>query len=640
MCGICGIVHADPRAPIASERVQAMRDIMAHRGPDDAGTFASRSVDLGSRRLAILDLSAEGHMPMGTPDGRYWISYNGESYNFAELRPSLEAKGYKFHSGSDTEVLLYLYAEEGPGMLHWLNGMFALAIWDERDRRLFLARDRLGVKPLYYAEESGALFFASEQKALFAAGVRPEFDAATWEELLCFRYVAGERTPFVGVKRLLPGHYLLWQEGEVQIRRWWNLGDRAAQLRHASPHDPADWLRQTLDESVDQRRVADVPVGVLLSGGLDSSCVVGSLGAQGVRGIASFTVRFREPYYDEGPLARSVAEQWGLEHHEVTVSEDDLFDLVQYCSWLADEPLAHGNDPHLHAIALYAKQHVTVLLSGEGADETMGGYVRYGPLRHARGLAMARLAVRGISSASPAGFAGSLMSRIHKLNRLLNLGGVDEFVLHDACDVLPNDLAVLGFTGERTAGYRRSVLAEAKELYPSEPLRQAMYLDQHTFLNSILDRNDRTTMGASIECRVPFLDYRLVEGLAAMPSAKLFRHGPGKSLLRDTFEQRLPPLVLGHRKWGFGVPWQDYFQKQPRFRELIAALPDTAPVCDGPFDLRKVREVVSGYLGGDLTHHALIRQLVFITIWYRTCLGGVRPSAMHSPSSSSRGTTR
>ncbi len=640
MCGICGIVHSDPRAPIASERVAAMRDIMVHRGPDDAGTFASNSVALGSRRLAILDLSAEGHMPMSTPDGRYWISYNGESYNFAELRPSLEAKGYRFHSGSDTEVLLYLYAEEGPGMLHWLNGMFALAIWDERDRRLFLARDRLGVKPLYYAEQSGALLFASEQKALFAAGVCPEFDPGTWEELLCFRYVAGERTPFVGVKRLLPGHYMLWQNGEARISRWWNLGDRAAQLRHASPHDPADWLRQTLDNSVDLRRIADVPVGVLLSGGLDSSCIVGSLGAQGVRGIASFTVRFKEPYYDEGPLARTVADKWGLEHHELTVDEEELLDLVQHCSWLADEPLAHANDPHLYAIAKFAKDRVTVLLSGEGADETMGGYVRYRPLRYAQLLDAARPAVRGLSSVSPSGFAGTFSSRVHKLDRLLDLGGVDEFVLHDACDVLPSELAVIGFTGERTGGYRRSVLAEAKQLYPSEPLRQAMYLDQHTFLTSLLDRNDRTTMGASIECRVPFLDYRLVEGLAAMPSAKLFRHGPGKSLLRSTYQEQLPALVLGHRKWGFGVPWQDYFQQQPRFRELIAALPDTAPVCDGPFDLRKVRDVVKGYLEGDLTHHALVRQLLFITIWYRTCIGGARPADRNSPALASRGSTR
>lgn len=640
MCGICGVVHADPRAPIGSDRLEAMRDSMVHRGPDDAGTFSSRHVGLASRRLAILDLSAEGHMPMATADGRYWISYNGESYNFAELRPSLEAKGYKFHSRSDTEVLLYLYAEEGPGMLHWLNGMFALAIWDERDRRLFLARDRLGVKPLYYAEQAGSLFFASEQKALFAAGVRPEFDASTWQELLCFRYAAGERTPYAGVKRLLPGHYLLWQDGVVRLRRWWSLCDRAAQLRHGSPHDPADWLRQTFDESVALRRIADVPVGVLLSGGLDSSCVAGSLGAQGVSGIASFTVRFREEYYDEGPLARSVADKWGLERHEVTLREEDLFELVEYCSWLADEPLAHANDPHLFAIARYAKDHVTVLLSGEGADETMGGYIRYRPLRYLRGLDAARPAVRGLSSVSPSGFAGTISSRIHKLNRMLELGGVDEFVLYDACDVLPNELAVLGFTGQGTTEYRRSVLAEAKQLYPVEPFRQAMYLDQHTFLASILDRNDRTTMGASIECRVPFLDYRLVEGFAAMPSSKLFRHGLGKSLLRTTFDERLPALVVKHRKWGFGVPWQDYFQRQPRFRQQIAELADTAPVRDGPFDHRKVRAVVNRYLAGDLTHHALIRQLVFITMWYRACLSGTRPSAAGSSWHSSRGPTR
>lgn len=579
---------------------------------------------LGSRRLSIVDLSANGHMPMSTPDGRYTIAYNGECYNYRDLRPALEAKGYKFRSNTDTEVLLYLYAEEGANMLHWLNGMFAFAVWDAQERVLFIARDRMGVKPLYYAISGNALYFASEQKALFAAGIRAEFDTDTWEELLCFRYVAGERTPFRGIRRLAPGHCLRWQHGRTKIDRWWNLSERARLLSETSPKDAVEWLRQTLDDAVNIRRICDVPVGVLLSGGLDSSCLGASLGAQGVGGVASFTVRFKEAFYDESPLARELAQRWGLEYHDMVVEEEGLLDLVHRCSWLNDEPLAHANDPHLFAISVYAKPRVTVLLSGEGADELMGGYVRYRPLRHLNALHAARPLVRMAAALLSRGLAGTLSSRVQKLRRMLDLGGANEFVLFDACDVLPAELGVLGFRGQDEFAARRRFLAEAQALYPGEPMRQAMYLDQHTFLVSILDRNDRTTMGASIECRVPFLDYRLVEGLAALPSGVLLKGRKNKPLLRAAFSDRLPPAILGHRKWGFAVPWQKYFQQRPDFRAVIAGLPDARPICDGPFERPKLTRLIADYLGGDLRHHALVRQLFFVAMWHRASVEGAR----------------
>ena len=611
MCGICGIVYTSPDAPIDHRRLLAMRDIIAHRGPDDSGLHESAGVALGSQRLAILDLSVQGHMPMGTQDGRYWISYNGESYNYRELRPALEAKGYRFRSNSDTEVLLYLYVEEGPAMLHRLNGMFAIAIWDARERTLFLARDRMGVKPLYYTQQRDALYFASEQKAIFAAGLKAEFDPATWEELLCFRYVAGERTPFTGIKRLLPGHYLVWKDGETKVRRWWNLSDRVHELR-APAQNPVEWFRKTFDDSVNLRRISDVPVGVLLSGGLDSSCVASSLGVHGATDMVSFTVRFRETEYDEGPLARLVADKWKLNYHELVVGEDKLLELIQHCSWLNDEPLAHANDMHLYAIAKYAKPLATVLLSGEGADETLGGYVRYRPLRYYPALERLHPLVRNVSKMIAHGLPGSMASRLHKLNRFLAMGGVDNFVLFDACDVLPADLEVLGLQPSDDFYFRRLMLTEAKKLYPGEPFRQAMCLDQHTFLSSILDRNDRTTMGASIECRVPFLDYRLVEGLAAMPSSVLFEGKGSKPLLRRAFGKRLLREIVQQRKWGFGVPWERYFQERPDFRESIAGLADQPPVCDGPLDRTKVKQMTENYLRGDPTHHAIIRQLFFL----------------------------
>ncbi len=614
MCGICGIVSREPIAATSRKPLLAMRDSMVHRGPDDAGDYVRPGVVMGSRRLAILDLSERGHMPMSTSDGRFWIAYNGEIYNYRELRPELEARGYKFRSNSDTEVVLNLYAEYGPSMLDRLNGMFSIAIWHEPDRTLFLARDRMGVKPLYYAHANGAFYFASEEKALFAAGVSRAFDHESWEELLCFRYVAGERTPYIGVDRLLPGHYLVWNNDRIEKKRWWNLSERAR--NNPPPADPTGWFKETFDDAVNRRRISDVPVGVLLSGGLDSSSVAASLAQHTGSGLASFTVRFKEPRYDEGPLARQVAERFSLNHHELVVSPDELLERLRGASQLNDEPLVHGNDLYLWAIAEYAKPLVTVLLSGEGGDETLCGYARYWPLRYPAMLNAARpLLPKAIS-------ALSLNGRLSKLARFLNLGANDLFVLFNSCDVLPCDLAAVGMEPKSLLPYRRRVFAEAQALYPNEPLRQAMYCDQHTFLGSILDRNDRMTMGASVECRVPFLDYRLVEGLAALPTSSLLAGRQPKQLLRDAIGYRLPPAILRHRKWGFAVPWNAYLREVPELRALVEKLPEVNPISDGPFNRKLITQAVAKFLGGDNTVGALIRQMFMIAVWYQACFEG------------------
>lgn len=603
MCAICGIVSIDPKCSISEELLLRMRDQLAHRGPDDAGQYFVPGIALGSRRLAILDLSHRGHMPMSTPDGRYRIIHNGEVYNYQELRSTLEARGYTFRSNTDTEVLLYLYVAEGPGMLERLNGMFAFAIWDSQDRSLFLVRDRLGIKPLYYAYHQGALYFASEEKALFAAGVPAQFDHRTWEELLCFRYVAGENTPFVGVKRLLPGHYMIWRDGESECRRWWNLAEKARDLVEGLPSNPVHWYRETFDDAVKLRRISDVPIGVLLSGGLDSSSVAASLGEQGAAGVASFTVRFSEAGYDEGPLAQQVATRWRLDAHELFVSPKNLLEKLRQAAWFNDEPQVHGNDLHLMAISQYAKPRVTVLLSGEGADETLGGYLRYQPLRFSSALSLARATVPRLRRLM------NLDGRWRKLARFLELGSVDRFVLFNSCDVLPDDVEKLGLSASGQFPFREQVLTEARTLYPRDLARQAMYSDQHTFLCSVLDRNDRMTMAASIECRVPFLDYRLVEMLAAFPSSLLFRGRKSKWLLRAALGSRLPTAVLNHRKWGFGVPWKNYFRQVEELRSLLLDLPNAKLLLDSPLKRSSVQEHVFAFLNGDDRPFPLLLQL-------------------------------
>jgi asparagine synthase (glutamine-hydrolysing) len=624
MCGICGIAYADRARPIDRCQLIAMRDALVHRGPDDAGIFVADGIGLGTRRLAILDLSARGHMPMCTTDGRFAITYNGEIYNYRELRRDLESKGVTFHSDTDTEVLLTLFVREGESMLDRLNGMFAFAIWDAERAELFAARDRVGVKPLYYCEQNGGFYFASEEKALFAAGIPADFDGDTWTELLCFKYVAGERTPFVGVKRLLPGHSLRYARGRVQIRRWWRFRERVEELRSLPRRDAARWFQETFDNAVDVRRISDVSVGVLLSGGLDSGCVAASLAAGAGDRVASFTVRFGEPGFDEGPAAREVVRAWRLDAHELTLSSAAVADRLPRASWLNGAPLAHASDIHLGAIAEHAKPIVTVLLSGEGADELLGGYIRYQPLRHAALLKTLRPV---LSAARSWSFPSH---RTRKLARLLGLRSLRDAGLFNACDVLPGDLESLGLRPSAEFPYREQIWDEAEALYPGNLMRQAMFSDQHTFLCSLLDRNDRMTMGASIECRVPFLDYRLVEGIAALEPRELFAPFQRKQLLRRTAARRLPLSVVRQKKWGFGVPWARYLRELPALRSTVQGITQVAPIRGGPLDLRRVAALVERFLAGDDGPAEIVRQLVMMAAWHGACCGRGAKSAPRS----------
>ena len=612
MCGICGVAGPGGSTAIEERRLLAMRDSMTTRGPDDAGHYAATGIALGSRRLSIVDLSERGRMPMVSADGRYRIVHNGEIYNFKALRADLEARGAAFRSHTDTEVLLQLFAREGPAMLDRLNGMFAFAIWDSRAQSLFIARDRLGVKPLYYAVHRNALYFASEQKALFAAGVPCAFDEATWEELLLFRYVAGERTPYASVRRLMPGHYLLWKDGRVEIRRWWDLAERVRARRRDGDASPNAY-RETLRDSIALRLISDVPVGVLLSGGLDSSAVAALAAQTGMRRLGAFTCRFDEPGYDEGPLAQRVAEEFGLSFHQVVVPREDLFPMLETATWLQDEPLPHSSHLHMLAVSRLAKANATVLLSGEGSDETLGGYERYRPLLYPNLLPIARHVLRAARGLPALGHRGE------KLRRLL--AGRDRltYVLFNSCEVFPEDLESVGVPVTGAWPYRREVLEEAMALNRS-PARQAMHLDQKTFLASLLDRNDRMTMGASIECRVPFLDYRLVEIAGALPSRVLFEGGKGKSLLRRDMEGILPQSILRGRKWGFAVPWSRYLREVPALRALVSDLPDAEPVKSGPFAPGRIRGLVEGFLRGDDSRAFLVHALTMIAMWHQTCV--------------------
>jgi asparagine synthase (glutamine-hydrolysing) len=609
MCGICGLVHAIPDYPIDESVLLRMRDSLIHRGPDDAGYYLSGGVGLGSRSLTVNKLHERDIMPMSTPDGRYWIVYDGQIYNVKELRATLQHQGVTFHTQADTEVLLRLFIREGPAMLEKLNGMFAFAVWDVQERTLFLTRDRLGIKPCYYILQDRVFYFASELKAFMVAGLPISFNSATWEELLCFRYVAGEETPYTSIKRLLPGHFLIWKDGYFYTKRWWNLSEKAAIIQSSLESDLVSYWRRLFDSAVDYTRISDVPLGVLLSGGLDSGSVAASLASQKASEVTSFNMRFDSPEYDEGLFVKEVAQYWDFQNHSLRVKPQDLLPLLEEVSFYNDEPLEQGNEPYFYTIARYAKPLVTVLFSGEGADETLAGYVRYQPLRYAilfpylkRLTSLLRLPGSG--------------HRLRKLATFLDLGSVDKFILYNVCNTLPNQLSVLGFQPKEQYPYRQSILEEAKH-YSNNPVRQAMYVDQHTFLNSTLDPLDHMSMAASIECRLPFLDHRLVELASAVPTHELFGQGQGKWLARRAMQHSLPPAIIQHKKWGFGVPWNVIIRNYPDIRQVMIELPELEPLLSGPFDRRKLHNLIIEFLNGSDEYYPLLLQFLMIAIWYK-----------------------
>ncbi len=610
MCGIAGILNFDKSKPITELTLLAMRDSMAHRGPDGAGYYIDGEMGLAHRRLSIIDLSERGHQPFFTPDKRYAIVFNGEIFNYKELRQGLIADGVKFTSESDTEVLLHLYLKLGSAVLERLNGMFAFAIWDTVDRSLFIARDRVGIKPLYYAVVDRSLYFGSEPKALLTAGVPAEINEEAMDELLLFKYIAGERTVFKNVHRLLPGHYMVIQKDTIKKVRWWNLSDKVKANRERLPKNPYAWFEEEFYSSVKYRTISDVPVGVMLSGGLDSGSVAAALHANGETNLAAFTFVFDDPLYNEGPLAQKVADKFGLQLHTVELKEQTLMESLREAAWLYDEPLVHQNDAQMLALSKEAKKHVTVLLSGEGGDEFMGGYVRYKPLNHFHLLKLAGWSASLLKHTN----SGGIVNRFDKLSRYLKDSRLSSLVLLNASNVYPDDLLKFGRKIDlQSFSYRNQMLAEAIDLYPHEPARQAMYLDLFTHMSSVLDRNDRMTMGAGIECRVPFMDYRLMEMIPALPGEHLLRGKKGKFLLYNSVGKQLPMEVLQFKKLGFSVPWEKYMKEDEGFKEYIYQLERTE--YSTIFEGLNTRALLADFKRGDTLASALVRQLLMVTIW-------------------------
>ena len=609
MCGINGILHLQSQKKVDERSLTKMRDSLEHRGPDDKGLFIENNIGLGHRRLSILDVSKAGHQPFLSDDGRYVMVYNGEIYNFKDFYPELKTNGLDIRTSSDTEVLLKLYELYGTKMLHRLNGMFAFVIWDKTERKLIAIRDRMGVKPLYYSFYNETFYFASEQKALFTAGVPLKMAKDGMEEYIFNRFVAGENTLYENVKKVLPGHiFTIHESGKVVNEKWWDL--KAEIQNQPKIKNPVEWFRETFDNSVKLRMVSDVPVGVLLSGGLDSSSILASLNNQNFKDIQTFNIGFKEKEHNESHLAKMMSDKFGYGFHTMQLEDNALFEKLVDSTYFQDEPLMHLSEPHILALSQMAKPSVKVLLSGEGADELMGGYVRYKALKYPSLLStIATIGHMDYFTSRP---------RYEKLARYSQIKNPDDLVIYNGCNIYPNDIAkTFGITNIPKNEYRNQILEDAKSLYPNNLRRQALYFDQHTYLCSLLDRNDRCTMGASIECREPFLDQRLVAGLGSLDDKWLFTGKKWKFILKSSMKERLPEEILNFKKVGLSVPWGDYLLKSPGFIEELESFSKSDLFNLAYFENIDAKKLVQNLRKGDTKMIPFIMPLFMMHIWLK-----------------------
>lgn len=610
MCGINGILHLQTKKKVDERLLTKMRDSLEHRGPDDKGLFIENNIGLGHRRLSILDVSSAGHQPFFSDDGRYVMTYNGEIYNFKDFYTELKSKGFDIRTSSDTEVLLKLFELYGTKMLNRLNGMFAFVIWDKKERKLTAVRDRMGVKPLYYSFYNETFYFASEQKALFTAGVPLKMAKDGMEEYIFNRFVAGENTLYENVKKILPGHILsIHESGKITHEKWWDL--KSEIQNQPKIQNPVEWFRETFDDSIKLRMVSDVPVGVLLSGGLDSSSILASLHQQNFKDIQTFNIGFKEKEHNESDLAKMMSEKFHYGFHTMQLEDKALFEKLVDSTYFQDEPIMHLSEPHILALAQLAKPSVKVLLSGEGADELMGGYVRYKALKYPSLLhSIATIGHMDYFTSKP---------RYEKLARYSQIKNYDELVLYNGSNLYPKDIAkTFGITSQPKNDYRKQILEDAKSLYPNNLRRQALFFDQHTYLCSLLDRNDRCTMGASIECREPFLDQRLLIGLGSLDDKWLFKGKKWKYILKSAMKNRLPEEILKFKKVGLSVPWGDYLLKSPEFMHEIESFSKSDLFLLPYFEHIDAKKLVLDLQKGDLRMISYIMPLFMMHIWLKT----------------------
>lgn len=566
MCGICGKLNFDREKPVSGGLLKRMAGTISHRGPDDEGYYLSGSVGLGFRRLSIIDVTA-GHQPLSNEDGTIWIVFNGEIYNFEQLRDDLLARGHVFRTRTDTEVIVHLYEEFGPACVERLRGMFGFAIWDERCRSLMLARDRIGIKPVYYAIGADSVVFGSEIKAILAdpeitARVRPE----VVDRFLTFFYVPGDDTLFENVFKLKPGSYMIVREGKTEIHQYWDL---AFNPTPRTDSEAEKELLELLDESVRLHMISDVPVGVLLSGGVDSTAILSSASSAADRTLGSFTLGFGSADIpDERPYARIAAQRYGTNHHEMTISASDFRDFLPHYAWHMEEPVCEAPAIALYYITKLAKNSVKVLLSGEGGDEAFAGYQTYRGVLWLERLKKVIGPFKGQVSR-----AASITNRFLKNPRVAKYApllaqpfddyfysrssGPDSFFNRNLGTLYSGDFADLSDKAFATRPMR-DIVASSRDF---GLVNRMLYIDSKTSLpDDLLLKADKMTMANSIELRVPFLDHKLLEFAASLQEDQKVRGLTTKYIVKQALSNRIPEPILKRPKAGFPVPFNAWLR--------------------------------------------------------------------------------
>jgi asparagine synthase (glutamine-hydrolysing) len=626
MCGIAGLYNFRSGRPADPGELRVMGDVLAHRGPDDEGLFHEGPLGFFHKRLTILDTSSRGRQPMMSPDGSVVITFNGEIYNFLELRAELEARGHSFQTRTDTEVLLHLWQEHGEGLLERLNGMFALAIWDRTAQVLFIARDRLGIKPLYWTSTRDGIAFASEIKALLTlSGSSPGVDLDMLDAYMSVGYVPTERTLFRGIEKLQPGWCLCVDRDGLRLRQYWDLEIAPEDL---GEQECVDLTTGLLRDAVRLQLRSDVPLGVFLSGGVDSRAGVALMLEMGIEDIRTFTVAYDfGPQFDETRWARMVAEKFHTRHREIFVSPQEFRDFIPSLVWHMDEPVTEAAAISLFFVAKLAREDVTVVLSGEGSDEVFGGYPIY---KYMQVLERYRQMPASLRRALVNPALNALGGKWRKYTEL------SELPLHDrylGCSFYETPLKEELYRPEVRSRFNGHGMPHlVRPFYDKtegqDPLLRMMYLDVKSWLpDDLLVKADKMTMASSVELRVPFLDHRVVELGGRIPPKYRIKGWSTKHVLKKAMEGRLPHEILHRGKMGFPTPLARMFQGE--LRGYVADVLGSDRSLDrGYFRPEVVRRLVSEHQSGTQDHHRVLWQLLVLEEWHRRFIDREQPAAL------------
>jgi asparagine synthase (glutamine-hydrolysing) len=630
MCGICGIFFANREWRVQGDVLARMNRRIVHRGPDDEGFFVEENVGLAMRRLSIIDVKS-GHQPLANENRDVWIIFNGEIYNHAELRENLEARGHQYRTRSDTETIVHLYEEYGSDCVTHLRGMFAFVIWDRRRRVLFAARDRLGIKPFYYRWDGKSFLFGSEIKTILTyPGVDAEFDRGRLAEYLTFGYITGPQTMYAGIRKLVPGHTLeLSERGEPKISRYWDLVVPVDELPREHSYYVKNY-REKLESAVGSHLMSDVPLGVFLSGGLDSSAVA-ALTAK-IRGdkIQTFAVGYGEEEFSELPYARQVAAHIHSDHHEVRLSREEFFDSLPRLIWHEDEPIVWPSSVSLYYVARLARERVTVVLTGEGSDETLAGYTRYAwtllnskmdrTYRAMLPAFLRRWFRQGIASAP---LYASLHRKLEHTFLMRDGASWPSFYFDNFYSAFADAEFAQLLTPEalQSAGHAYDGSMEPWERSSGDLLHRLLYTDINSYLIELLMKQDQMSMAASIESRVPFLDHPLVEFTARIPAAHQIKGMAGKFILKEAVEDLLPHDIIYRKKMGFPTPWA-YWLSGPQLQQIETLLTEPRSSARGLFRAHAISRIFAEHRAGHRDHGNRIWRLLNLELWQRVCLEG------------------